>query len=262
VKLASWIVTSHHRPELLRVTLGHLVNAIVPLGWQVEIVVVFHAGDEASATAAAPLASRVISSSAPHPSGKRNDALKHCQGELVMVTDDDDFQSLVRVVSACAAYEAGYKLSGIKEFRRLHLASGNVVRYCGRGDLGYERTGAPNLPPVTCGTARNYTRALLEQHHGWNAKLDKLEDHDLHRRIVKRRSGSDPGVAELDYSAAVADTTIICQHDTNICPRPEVKAGKVEVFGDYVLVGEGHWTQVPGFPIEVAAALRSIGKLA
>lgn len=259
MRLASWIVTSHHRPELLMATLEHLREGQWPAPWSFEIVVAHAAGDRQSADIAHRAGAIVVPTTEPHPSGKRNAALRECCGELVMTTDDDDFQSPFRPLLAVQAYEAGWQLSGIREFRRLHLASGMVVRYCGRGRESYGME-YPDIPPVVCGTARNYAKPLLDQHHGWNARLPNLEDHELHRRITRRRGGSAP-VAEYDFGDALATTTIITQHGGNIFDRPEIARGERLIFGDYLLVGEGHWTQAPEFPDAVAQRLVAIGRL-
>lgn len=264
MKTASWIVTSHYRPDLLAATLEHLREAghvgAWPWGWQYEIVVAHAADDRESAEVAHRAGAVVVPTTEPHPSGKRNAALRECIGELVMTTDDDDFQSPRRPALAVAAYEAGWKLSGIREFRRLHLATGMVVRYCGRGALNDPRPDYPDIPPVLCGTARNYERELLVRHRGWDRRLANMEDHDLHRRITKRR-GTDPGIAEYDLGESLASTTIITQHGGNIFDRPELEVGERRIFGDYYLIGEGHWSEIPDFPIDVAHRLQAIGRL-
>lgn len=264
MKTASWIVTSHHRPELLRASLAHLRDmaevAHLPSGWQVEIVVAHAADDKVCADIAHRAGAVVVPTTQKHPSGKRNAALRECLGELVMTTDDDDFQGFGRPALAISAYEGGWQVSGIREFRRLYLATGNVVRYCGRGTLAPPKRGMPQIPPVMCGTARNYAKKLLERVHGWTADIGVLEDHDLQKRIRKRKR-DDPAFEEYDFGDALADTTIICQHDCNIVPRPEVPKGKQLRHGDYVLIGEGHWSEIETFPAIVAERLREVGKL-
>lgn len=259
MKTASWIVTSHHRPELLAATLDHLRAALWPEGWQYEIVVAHAADDRRSADIAHRAGAIVIPTKEPHPSGKRNAALRECLGDLVMTTDDDDFQSHNRPAYAIKAFEDGWQVSGIREFRRLHLASGNVVRYCGRGTEFYPNLGL-DMPPVKCGTARNYYKSLLQRMNGWRYDLAVLEDHDLHRRITKRR-GEDPGIQECDLGDVLADDTIICQHDKNICPRAEVAKGEIEIHGDYICIGEGHYTEAPNFPMNVIHRLAAVGML-
>lgn len=261
MKLASWIVTSHHRPALLAATLAHLRDGPglghLPYGWQMEIVVAHFASDRESADVAHKAGCVVVPTTEPYPSGKRNAALRECLGELVMTTDDDDFQSPLRLSMAIAAHQNGHQLSGIREFRRLHLATGNVVRWLGRGQAFQYRSDLPDLPPVTCGTARNYAREVLFRHH-WDPRLSQMEDHDLHRRITKRRGGA-AGIVEYDMGDVLATTTIIIQHDHNIFTRPDVVKGKWIRHGDYILVGEGHWTEVADFPRSVADRLTAVG---
>lgn len=266
MRTASWIVTSHHRPELLIATLEHLRDGIalgnLPYGWQVEVVVVCAAGDIESAHAAQAFANVILPTKEQHPSGKRNVGLRECTGELVMTTDDDDFQCHRRAALAIQVYEQGALLSGIKEFRRLFLATGNVVRYCGQGMVADFERGIPELAPVFCGTARNYAKKVLLQHNGWDPRLTMLEDHDLHRRITKRRGAGDAGVVEYDLTRSLAMTTIACQHESNIIDRPPVGKGEQMRHGDYWIIGEGHYSEIPDFPIDVARRLRAVGKLA
>lgn len=249
MKRASWIVASHFRPRMLAKTLEVLHLAKWPSGWNYEIIVAHHQDDPVSGVVASRLDCKAVSTREPNPGGKRNAALQHATGELVLVTDDDDFQSPRRPELAVTAYEAGHVLSGIREFRRLHLASGNVVRWSGSGAAG--------LPPVFCGTARNYAKRLLERHLGWRADLKSLEDSELHRRIVKRR-GSEAGVREVDFGSQLANDTIILQHHSNIFDRPDIHLGQRMMHGDYQIAGEGHYAGLAMFPAHVAERLADI----
>lgn len=250
VKLASWIVASHFRPRLLHATLSVLKEALWPAGWTSEIVVAYHENDPQSGIIAADLGAIAVPTAQPTCGGKRNAALVASRGELILVSDDDDFSSPLRPTAAVAAYEAAHPITGIREFRRLHLATGMVIRWCGRGG---DLVGGPPMPRAFCSHARNYSREVVMRHGGWRAGLKAQVDSDLLRRII-----SEPKIVELDLGDMLADTTIHTQHDANIHARPEVAQGQRITFGEYVLVGEGHWTQAPYFPQAVASLLSGI----
>lgn len=250
MRLASWIVATHFRPDLLRAALASIADNTYPAGWHAEVLVVHHVRDSTAASVVAGwsdlgLPCRALESRQETGGGKRSAALRVATGDLVLVADDDDCSSSARAAAAITAFEAGHQISETREFRYLHLATGNVTRWCGRGDHAHA--------PVTVGTARNYKRTLLTRTGGWRA-LPRLIEKDLHARIVSRHPGKTSRVRDL--SDELADTTVCLQHGTNVWPdRPDLAKGAELYRGAFRLVGEGHWSQAPGFPAVVAARL-------
>lgn len=245
MRVASWIVATHFRPRLLRAALESIAANRYPPHWIGEVIVAHHADDAEGARVAVACGARPITTTQDTGGGKRNAALRHAGGDLVLVADDDDLQSPLRAISAIRALEGGASISETKEFRYLHLATGNVVRWCGRGD---ERT-----PGVIVGTARNYRRSLLARVGGWKP-LPRLIEKDIQARIASRMPGN--ASRATDLSGDLADGTICLQHGENIWDdRPDVPPGQTVARGAFRLVGEGHWSQVPRFPGAVARSL-------
>ncbi len=245
--IASWLVATHYRPRLLRAALAHLRAQVYPPGWIPEIVVVHHEKDLDAPAVVAELGDAAVSIATSHPTGggKISVALGASVGELVLVADDDDFQSPARAMAAIAAHEAGALVSEIREFRYLHLATGNVVRWCGGG--------SPGRPAVIAGTARNYRRSTLVRCGGFKA-IPRLVQKDVQARMAARL-GAAAKVRDLT-TTEIAHTTICVQHADNIWDdRPILARGVEADRGRYKLVGEGHWSDLPSFPARVAELL-------
>lgn len=243
---ASWIVATHFRPKLLWVALASIRDQVNPPGWTSEVIVAHHEADHDAKAICAEMRATAVSSSAATGGGKRNAALRVATGDLVLVADDDDHQSPDRTRLAISAYVDGHGLSELREFRYLHVDSGQVVRWCGRGD--HQR------PPVTVGTARNYRRTLLARVGGWKP-LPRLIEKDIQARIAARLPGK--GGKALDLGTELSSGTICLQHGTNIWDdRPAVPAGKIVDRGAFRLLGEGHWRDLADFPVKVAERLR------
>jgi len=244
--LASWIVATHFRPRLLRAALESIRDNTYPEGWTHEIIVAHHDNDPAAGVIAAELGAQAVPTGQQTGGGKRNTALRYATGDLVLVADDDDCQSPLRARAAIEAYGKGYSISELREFRYLHVASGHVVRWCGRGSV--------SRAPVSVGTARNYRRGMLQRVGGWKP-LPRMIEKDIQCRIAARMPGKSSRACDLG-GAELAETTICLQHDANIWDdRPTLSKGQEFYRGDYRLVGEGHWTEAAGFPRAVAARL-------
>lgn len=241
--LASWLVVTHFRPLLLRAAIASLKDAVIPPGWETEIIVVYSVGDLGAERVCAEEKVRGIRSESMNHGPKRNQALRAARGEFVLVADDDDMQSPQRLVEAVTAHELGHAISETRTFRYLHYPCGKVVTWNG--------SGTPQKPPVIVGTARNYRRSVLERVFGWR-DLPRLVEKDIQGRITKRlgRAGK-----ARDLAAALATSTICVQHDKNIWQRPLPEKGETIEHGAYTLIGEGYWDELADFPRVVAKRL-------
>jgi hypothetical protein len=249
--LGSWLVATHYRPQLLRACLETLYETYWPPGWENEVIVAHHEDDNLAAAIAHELGAIAVSTRAQFVGGKLNAAWKASKGELVLVADDDDMQSAMRPSMACAAFESGSLVSGVREFRYLHLENGNVVRWCGRGGRASDRIQL-DVPPVYVGTARNYRRTTLEKVGGWR-DVKSLVHKEIQSRIQRKFNGKG---TELDLGTDLSDATICVQHSGNIWgDRPCVPRGQEQWRGNYLLIGEGHWSEARGFPLQLAERL-------
>lgn len=243
--IATWLVATHYRPELLRVALASIADQVYPVGWTAEVVVAHHEGDRRGAEVARELGFQAVATSHETGGGKRTAGLKAAAGDLVLVADDDDHQHPDRARKAISAFEGGAGISELREFRYLHVESGAVVRWCGRGDAG--------RPPVTVGTARNYKRSILLRVGGWKPK-PRLIEKDIHSRIRSRLPGA-LGRSK-DLGTDLSSGTVCLQHAENIWgDRPAVPKGKTVERGEFRLVGEGHWSEISDFPEVLAKRL-------
>lgn len=245
--IASWIVATHYRPQLIRAALASIAAQRYPDGWTGQVVVVCHIDDHAGFDVARAFNAGGITilTDAQSGAGKRNQALRYATGELVLVADDDDYQHPDRARRAIEAYAAGAPISELREFRYVHLETGNVVRWCGRGERG--------VPPVAVGTARNYRRSVLDRVGGWKL-LPRLIEKDIQRRISAKMPGA-AGRAK-DLGTDLSSGTICVQHGANVWDdRPEVPRGDVVRRGEFFLRGEGHWSEIPDFPEDAARLL-------
>jgi glycosyltransferase involved in cell wall biosynthesis len=180
MNLASWIVATHYRPQLLRACVESLRDQVYPTGWRSEIIVAHHELDTEGASIARELGVFTVATRSSTGGGKRNAALQVASGKLVLVADDDDHQSPYRAKAAISAFCRGHAISELREFRYLHLDTGQIVRWCGRGNDG--------RPPVIVGTARNYRRSLLASVGGWK-RLPRMIEKDIQARIYARHPG-------------------------------------------------------------------------
>lgn len=250
---ASWIVATHFRPALLMAALRSIRANGYPDGWDYEVMVVHSIRDRLAVPVVQQLQDEglnvfSLSSRDVTGGGKRTAGLHATTGDLVLAADDDDIQSPLRASTAIAAYTAGHAISELREFRYLHLETGQVVRWCGNGEAG--------MGQVVCGTARNYRRTMLLKAGGWKS-IPRLIEKDLQARLNARFPGrSSRAVSLAQWDRSLTDTTICLQHGENVWgDRPALAKGEIANRGAFQLVGEGHWRELANFPPEAARAL-------
>lgn len=234
-RVASWIVATHYRPALMRAALDSILACKMPEGWGIEIIVVRHDRDrDAERVLADCDVVMDLVTTAQTCAKKRNLALSNASGHLLLVADDDDIQSPIRALEACAAYEDGHLLSSVREFRQLHLSTGDVVRWTGVKDAS---------GPMT-GRARNYDAAAVRKVGGWDESVARGIDSELTGRLYRRL-----GIREHDLGTGQARRFVCIQHQSNVWARPVVSKDRRHRHGGYILTGEGHWTTCEDFPV-------------
>lgn len=247
MKLGSWIVATHYRPQLLRAVLSHLHACQWPEGWDYEICLGVHEQDREAIAIGREMGAHISTTPSATPGGKRNAALIIANGDLSLSVDDDDFCAPNWPIYAASALEDGYLWSGTREYRRLDMRTGQVTRWHGRGAFD-----GRDLPPVGHMVSRSYRTEALRTVHGWNDVLMIGEISELRSRLLRRFGAA----CEIELSGDLADTTVYLQHDSNlVSDRPHVSAGQTVRHGPWVVTGEGSWTEAKNFPVIVANRL-------
>jgi len=253
VQTASWIVASMPtRRRFVGAALEHMRAAVVPVGWKVELVVGIEAGDVETRHICEQHDATVVEVKATRGGPKRNAAIAHASGTLLLIADDDDMVSPMRMALAVTAFQAGYKVTSSREFRYMHLPTGLVVRWRGRPATN----GGRDIPIV--GAARNIARTTLVGSGGY-ADLPSLLETDLQARISRRFREQDIDLSTIKVipdASSMWTQTINVQHGGNVWKdRQELTKGQKFTRGRYTLEGEGHWSELADFPASVVAAL-------
>lgn len=252
--ILSWIVASSPgRSRLLEAALEHIRRSPPPTGWTAEVCVGVDAGDHAAIAICEKMSARSFECKRTTGAAKRNLAARAALGALFLIADDDDMQAPDRATLAVAAWEKGYRVTSTREFRYLHLPSGMVVRWNGRR----HENGNGGPEPVV-GTARNIDRKTFEAVDGFRDQPRQI-DSEIQSRITRRFRVLDVDlsrIATLAHARTLWTQTICVQHGKNVWnDRPELVAGRTMRRGEYVLEGEGHWSELADFPASVAQSL-------
>ncbi len=264
--LISYLMITHRRHHLLGPVLTYLATQIIPPGWEAELALAYDAGDAVTekiiTEVTAGWAMKVTAVPVPveRQGPKRNAALAATDptSSYVLMADDDDFHSPQRAAAVIDSHGTArrrwaprghtrqlttVRSTVIREYRRLYLPSGNVVRWCGRGDRGAPRHHIG-------GIGWNFDRKILIRAGGF-ADVPRGQFGELQQRLERSR------IFDHDLNA-MADDTVCLQHGTNIWDREMPALGERVLRHRQLLIGEGHYSQIPDFPSSIAEAIRPL----
>lgn len=248
MRLASYLVSSYRRTELLAMSLYCLLGSRVPEGWELEIVVACPPEDEAA------LRARGLPDDRHAPRitlrfcrgrGGRTDvgsqnsgAFDASRGEICLHSGDDDLQPPQRLAEVIAAMEGGSLAVGFGCFYFARLPGGELTEWRG--------------PPWDAGSSMAYRRELLEAADGWG-EVHRGADNRLKQRLLA--VGYDLRSLTHNLPAAGAGAVMTC-HGANISKRrPIPEDGLGMGHGPWWIMPVGHYTDAPDLPGRTRTAL-------
>ena len=157
-KLASWVIPTYRRLATLPLALDSILRSHDVEGWEFEVVFSIPKNDPSLPylQKAAKKDSRIryVHSDDTTVGGQRIKAFSAIKGELVMLTDDDVFQSPERFRAATEAYDAGHNMSGCDVFYMYNRMTDVIVRWEG--------------PNFRAGPMRNFAAQVIRDAGGWD----------------------------------------------------------------------------------------------
>jgi SAM-dependent methyltransferase len=214
---ASFLVATHHRPDLLRLCLTTLKAQEVPEGWSVEILVGGRAADLGKAVAE-EFGATYLPVDHDWVTHKINVMVNHARGELLLLADDDDLQPPNRLAAAVRAHDRGADYS----------ASGRLWFY----DIEHDRLTQWVGPPALVGTSMSIRTSTVKAVRGWPL-IGKGKDGPMAKRLREH------GALFADLSGEIGDGLVALQHGANIWRRPVVEKGATARKGSFEIKGFG-----------------------
>lgn len=237
MRLASYMMASLGRPDILIHTLRCLQHQVIPEGWGMEIVV------------AAPPDSRCVSPDGParivwtqaedgHTDvGCQNTAaMEACAGEILLLSGDDDLHDPGRLEASIAALEH-HSMAGYSVGYRVNTVTGAACRWDG--------------PPNRIGSGMCYRMALVREVGGWG-HVDKWGDGKLRDKLASA------GHTEV-YDMGPSNSAWLWVGERNLSQNlawPE--RHKHTRVGNFRVSGDGPWHALPHWPEPIARELTAI----
>ena len=213
--LATFFVASSGRPLLIPHALQTLLEQAVPPGWGVQILVAGRPSDP-SKPIAESMGARWVDCDTDMVTAKLNRLMQIAEGDLVLLSDDDDLQPRNRVGAAVEAYAGGAAVSCGSSFWDYNTQHGMVMRW------------STPVARGLVGTSMSISLAELRAVGGWPPVPSGKDGHLMHR--LRKRPYADLG-------ALVAPVCI--QHGQNIWPRPVIEKGESIRHGVFHVEGLG-----------------------
>ena len=239
-KLASYLVSTYRRSELLRSTLLCMQETLVPESWELEICVAVPDFDEISMEIVRGI------SGAPNPitmtvtrdhdlTSQQRANLANARGELVMCSGDDDLHSPCRLVAAVNAYENGWVMSGAECFISVNQRTRRAAMWKGH--------------PRHAGAFMNYRRDLIDEVFKRRTSGNVGKDGETWAAIEEMGFSVDSVKLLPDYlgSESVCIETVPAISK----PKPYPDEGSIIDHGNFRVEGLGMWNTIKSLPFEV-----------
>jgi hypothetical protein len=235
VKRATWILATHYRPELLREVL-RLALAQDPVeGWEVAAVVSGHP-DDPGREVCDDLGVTYAPTKKWWPGQRWESARQMADGELLMLTGDDDLPPPYRLADTVKALEAGAE-----------WCVSSVVRFC---EVSTLKVAAWHGEARHSGCAFSITAEAMEMAGGFPCHLQQGLDGAVSMRLTEA------GYVPYDCRG-VGVGTLCLEHSANMWPRAFPDAGQTAQKAPWTIIGQGPLREnASTSPGQIAAVMR------
>ena len=227
MKHATFIVPTHNRPLLLRACIKHILEQeSFPADWDYDVLVIGEPSDESKYDIQFFPKCAWMDATSSRVTNKINEAMAYLRErdqtpDLVLLADDDDLQSPLRLAEAIKAFEGGADWSCAQEHLFVDLETGLVTHWAG-GKKGLT------------GSTVSFTPDLFDKVGGYPS-VDKGKDGQLAARIAEHF----PEAVYAELSETLGKSTVCLSHGDNIHNRKPRTEGQKRKVGSYRTLGLG-----------------------
>lgn len=241
--IASYIVGTLGRPDLLRHSLRCMCQSKLPDGWALEVVVCCPGDDGESAQVAHEAGCVVTHASSTAIGAQYTAALMASQGSVAIISGDDDLNDPLRVHASIKAWESGSLMFGFAPVSFVHVPSGKLATWVG--------------PIHRAGAAMGFDARMLKRVGGWGDTARNL-DATLHERLLH---DGYPATLAKQMGGKMGRRTAFLDHDKRTSGvRPFPRYGETVAHGSFAVTGRGRALDYDYWSAPVRESLEAILK--